>query len=109
MRKRSAHQANLVARYVNEGAAVAAWSFQASSFAAPFAQGAPRTAATGTATRLWTYLMADYFDDVAMSAREYVPRRLVVTCELRPPMEDGARRLQELYRGTVIPEDMLDM
>ena len=49
--KCSTHQANLVARCAIEGAAVAAGCLPASDFAAPLAQVALRTAATGAATR----------------------------------------------------------
>ena len=105
--KCSTHQANLAARCAIEGAAAAAGSLQACGFDAPLGHCSPHAAATGAATRLWKHLMADYYEEFAVSAREYVSRCLTITCEPRPPNDEGSRRLQELYGKSVIPDDML--
>ena len=94
--KCSAHQANLVALCAIEGAAVAAGSLQVSGFAAALAQGSPHIAAAGAATRLRKHLMVDYYEEFAVSARDYVTRSLKIICEPHPPNDVDSRRLQEL-------------
>ena len=72
-------------------------------------QGSPHTAATGAVTRLWTHLMADYYEEFAMSARDYVARGLSIKLEPHLPKDDDSRRLQELYGNSVITDDLLEL
>ena len=53
--------------------------------------------------------MTGYCEEIAMSAREYAPRRLVTKCSLRPPREDGSRRLQEPCGRAAAPHGLFDM
>ena len=65
---------------------------------------------TGVATRLFKYVIPDYFEEFVYSVREWVAADLVVL----PPAEEedtaatgAAKQLQVLYTQHVVPDDLL--
>ena len=65
---------------------------------------------TGVASRLFKYVICDYFEEFVFSVREWVVQTLVV--QSAEELEDvaatsAAKALQRLYTEHVVPEDML--
>ena len=65
---------------------------------------------TGVASRLFKYVICDYFEEFVFSVREWVVQKLVVQSAVEEEdiaATSAAKALQRLYTEHVVPQDML--